>query len=150
MSNVDPVTGERQDIVTDQDLKNGLSSDLEFAAEAFRIAGEKGTNAARDYLLQVARDITSGKGHPAPNPGPVTPRSVLGASAPQLRTEEAGMEDRVKTIVSTAVTAGVVLVPGVGEAIEAVGGQAEVTATVVAGWGLIHGLVHYVHGKIKH
>ena len=69
-TNVDPVTGARQDIVTDQDLKNGLSSVLEFVAEGFNKHGDE---EARDYLLQVARDITSGRGHPAPNPGPVTP-----------------------------------------------------------------------------
>ena len=69
-TNVDPVTGTRQDIVTDQDLKNGLSSVLEFVAESARISGHM---QARDYLLQVSRDITSGRGHPAPNPGPVTP-----------------------------------------------------------------------------
>ena len=67
---VDPVTGARQDIVFDQDLKNGLSSVLEFCAEAFRM---NDPNAARDYLLQVSRDIASGKGHSAPNPGPVEP-----------------------------------------------------------------------------
>ena len=68
--NVDPNTGERQDIVTDQDLKNGLSSVLEFVAESARISGH---GEAREYLLQVSRDIASGRGHPAPNPGPVTP-----------------------------------------------------------------------------
>lgn len=63
----------RQDIVTDQDLKNGLGSVLEFMEEALRIVGEKGTDAARKYLREVAGDIISGKGHPAPSPGPVTP-----------------------------------------------------------------------------
>ena len=70
MSNVDPETGQRQDIVVDQDLKNGMASILEFVAEAFRQAGR---GRERAYLLGVARDIASGKGHPAPSPGPVTP-----------------------------------------------------------------------------
>lgn len=82
MGNIDPVTGARQDIVTDQDLKNGLSSILEFCAEGFRKIAEadvpygvaKSAEESRDYLLQVSKDITSGKGHPAPNPGPVTPK----------------------------------------------------------------------------
>lgn len=70
MGNVDPETGVRQDLVSDQDLKNGMSSTLEFVAEAFRRTGRE---AERGYLLKVARDIASGKGHPAPSPGPVTP-----------------------------------------------------------------------------
>lgn len=68
--NVDPATGARQDIVMDQDLKNGLSSVLEFVAEGFRLSGD---GPAREYLLSVSRDVASGRGHPAPNPGPVTP-----------------------------------------------------------------------------
>ena len=70
MTDVDPATAQRQDIVTDQDLKNGLGSLLDFVAEAFRMAGRE---RERRYLLQVGRDIISGKGHTAPNPGPVTP-----------------------------------------------------------------------------
>ena len=84
MGNVDPVTGKRQDIVVDQDLKNGLGSLLEFVGEAFRVAGKNGANTAacekaREYCISVGRDIISGKGRRAPNPGPVTPKSVLGA-----------------------------------------------------------------------
>ena len=127
---------DRQDIVVDQDLKNGLSSTLEFCAEAHRLAGnEKG----RQYLLDVSRDITSGRGHPAPNPGPVTP---LGRTITMD-------EDHVKTVISTVVTAATVLVPGVGEAINAVGGPAEVTGIVIGVWGLAHGLINYVHGLSK-
>lgn len=70
MTNVDPDTGIRQDQPTDQDLKNGMASVLEFVAEAFR---RSGFEPERQYLLGVARDITDGKGHPAPNAGPVTP-----------------------------------------------------------------------------
>lgn len=73
--NVDPTTGARQDVVFDQDLKNGMSSVLEFCAEAFRM---NDPDKARDYLLQVSRDIASGKGHPAPNPGPVEPTAKRG------------------------------------------------------------------------
>lgn len=71
--NVDPDTGARQDWVDDQDLKNGLASVLEFCAEGFRIDGNQ---EARKYLLMVSRDIASGKGHPAPNSGPVTPQET--------------------------------------------------------------------------
>ena len=63
----------RQDYVTDQDLKNGLGSLLEFVAEAIRLHETKGMEPARDYLLKVSKDIITGKGHRAPNPGPVTP-----------------------------------------------------------------------------
>ena len=55
--------------------------------------------------------------------------------------------ERVKLVVSTALTLAGTLVPGVSEALDAVGGQSEVTATVLAGWSLVHGLVHYVHRK---
>ena len=68
--NTDPETGVRQDTVLDQDLRNGLGSVLEFCAEGFRLSGNE---EARQYLLRVSRDISSGRGHPAPNPGPVTP-----------------------------------------------------------------------------
>ena len=58
-------------------------------------------------------------------------------------------EDRVKTVISTVITAASVLVPGVSEALNSVGGPAEVTGVVLGTWGLIHGLVHYVHTKVK-
>ena len=79
MENVDPNTGLRQDIVSDQDLKNGLGSILEFVGEAFRVAGKNGANPqaceqARAYCRSVAADIITGKGRRAPNPGPVTPQ----------------------------------------------------------------------------
>ena len=70
-TNVDPRTGMRQDVVSDQDLKNGLSGVLQFVAGAMRMNPRQGA----DYLDQVARDVASGKGHPAPVPGPVTPKS---------------------------------------------------------------------------
>ena len=57
--------------------------------------------------------------------------------------------DRIKLVISTGLTLGAALVPGVGEAVATVGGQTEVTATVLAGWSLIHGLVHFVHGRGK-
>ena len=55
---------ERQDIVVDQDLKNGLSSVLEFCAEGFRKIAEAevphgvavSAQESRDYLLQVSKD----------------------------------------------------------------------------------------------
>ena len=58
-------------------------------------------------------------------------------------------QDTVKTVISSFLTLGIILVPGVGEAIAAVGGQAEVTAVILGTWGLVHGLVHYVHSKTK-
>lgn len=59
-------------LVTEQDLRNAVGSALEFAAEAFRV---NEPNTARTYLRQVAKDIITGKGHPAPNPNPVTPEA---------------------------------------------------------------------------
>ena len=68
----------RQDYVTDQDLKNGLGSLLEFVGEAIRLAHSPGgPDAARAYLHNVSGDIITGKGHRAPNPGPVTPQAPL-------------------------------------------------------------------------
>ena len=67
--NTDPETGVRQDVVMDQDLKNGLASVLEFCAAGVKMGGEVGQR----YLIEVARHIASGRGYPAPNPGPVTP-----------------------------------------------------------------------------
>lgn len=58
-------------------------------------------------------------------------------------------EDRVKTVISTVITAVTVLVPGVADAFNSVGGPAEVTGIVLGTWGLIHGLVHYVHDKAR-
>ena len=136
---------DRQDIVVDQDLKNGLSSTLEFCAEAHRLAGnEKG----RQYLLQVSRDITSGRGHPAPNPGPVTPPTgILGA---RIGNTEGNMDrDTGRTVVSAALTLLVAIAPGAGEAIDAaVGSQAEATAVIIGMWALVHGLVHFVHNYL--
>ena len=64
----------RQDIVTDQNLKNGMGSLLEYVSEAFRLNAAKGPDAARAYLHEVAEDIITDKGRPAPeNTGPVTP-----------------------------------------------------------------------------
>lgn len=68
----------RQDIVVDQDLRNGLGSVLEFVAHALELAEAKGAKAGKDYLLRVAKDIITGRGHPAPNPGPVTPEAHNG------------------------------------------------------------------------
>ena len=59
--------------VSDQDLKNGLGSLLEFVGYALELAESKGAAAGRRYLNKVAADIITGKGHRAPNPGPVTP-----------------------------------------------------------------------------
>ena len=130
---------DRQDIVVDQDLKNGMSSVLEFCAEAHRLAGnEKG----RQYLLQVSRDITSGVGHPAPNPGPVTPPRLLGG---QQMDQDTGT---ARVVVSSVLTLLVTLVPGVGEFIADQGGQAEVTGIVLGVWGIIHGAVHWVHNRM--
>ena len=64
---------QRQDVVLDQDLKNGLGSLLEFVAHAIEIAHVRSPEEAKNYLKEVSRDIITGKGHPAPNPGPVTP-----------------------------------------------------------------------------
>ena len=136
MSEIDP-----NRIISEQDLKNGMSSVLEFCAEGVRLGGEKG----RQYLLQVSRDIASGRGHPAPNPGPVTPptRGILGA-------KEEGMDKNTgRTVVSAALTLLVAIAPGAGEAIDAaVGSQAEATAVIIGAWALIHGLVHVVHNYL--
>ena len=155
--NVDPVTGVRQDVVVDQDLKNGLSSVLEFCAEGFRkiaehsdpLAAARAAEEARAYLLQVSRDIASGRGHPAPNPGPVTPPAVSSALGNRQPKGVAMDEDRVKTVISTVITAAAVLVPGVSEALDAVGGPSEVAGVVLGAWGVVHGLVHYVHAKSR-
>ena len=69
----------RQDVVVDQDLRNGLGSLLQFIGHAFEIGDG---HRARVYLDAVARDIITGRGHPGPVPGPVTPPrgALLGAS----------------------------------------------------------------------
>ena len=76
MNDINPETG-RPYAVSDQDLKNGLSSVLQYVAHAFAVPpGE-----AERYLTGVSRDIASGKGHQAPSPGPVTPTTgALGAA----------------------------------------------------------------------
>lgn len=55
--------------------------------------------------------------------------------------------DKIKTALSTGLTLATTLIPGVDEAIHAVGGQDAVVGTVLATWALIHGLVNYVHHK---
>ena len=59
--------------VSDQDLRNGLGDLLEYVGYALELAEAKGAKAGRAYLKEVGADIISGRGHPAPNPGPVTP-----------------------------------------------------------------------------
>lgn len=54
-----------------------------------------------------------------------------------------------KLVISAGLTLAVALIPGVGDAIESVGGQTEVSAIVLGTWGLIHGLVHYVHTRTR-
>ena len=148
--NTDPKTGIRQDQVVDSDLKNGLSSVLEFAAEAHRLGGNE---EGRQYLLHVSRDIASGLGHPAPNPGPVTPpkRPVLSSTQTETPGTQGGLMDKDtgRTVVSAVLTLLVVLVPGVGELIAEQGGQAEVTGIVLGTWALIHGGVHLVHNALS-
>ena len=63
----------KENFVSDQDLRNGLGSLLQFVSEGFRLYRTHGEDAAKNYLNEVAKDIISGKGHPAPSPGPVTP-----------------------------------------------------------------------------
>lgn len=137
MSNMDPQTGERQDIVVDQDLKNGLSSVLEFAAEGVRRGDEDG----RQYLLQVSRDLASGKGHPAPNPGPVTPplSGVFRESAPPP-----GLSEYAKHLLAAALSFAGALVPGVGEAINNAGGPDAEIAAVGVLYALAYGVLHAI------
>ena len=126
----------RQDIVVDQDLKNGLSSVLEFAAEGFRLSGQED---ARQYLLQVSRDIASGVGHPAPNPGPVTPLRLGAQPAPT------GLSEYVKHLIAAALSFAGALLPGVGEAISDAGGpDAEIAAI-----GVIYALVYGILNNIR-
>ena len=80
----------RQDIVTDQNLKNGMGSVLEFCGYAVELASVKGAQAARDYLKGVARDIITGRGRRAPNPAPVAPQALAGESGPEVRLGSAG------------------------------------------------------------
>ena len=79
---VNPETGQEY-AVSDQDLKNGMASVLEFVAHGFEVSGD---HDAKNYLMQVARNIASGRGQPAPSPGPVTPTTtLLGAAQAQDR-----------------------------------------------------------------
>ena len=54
-----------------------------------------------------------------------------------------------KLVISAGLTLAIALIPGVGDAIESVGGQTEVSAIVLGTWGLIHGLVHYAHARAR-
>ena len=64
---------QNNDSITVQDLRNGLGDLLQYVGKAIEIAKEESTQAAQNYLNEVSEDIITGKGHIAPNTGPVTP-----------------------------------------------------------------------------
>ena len=60
------------------------------------------------------------------------------------------MQDKVKEVVSAAITLGTLSIPGFSDWINAVGGQAEVFVLTGALWRIIHGIVDKVHaGAVK-
>ena len=58
------------------------------------------------------------------------------------------MADKIKAIIAAGLTFGVLSIPGFGDWINAAGGQAEIVAAVVAVYTIVHGVVHYAHGKV--
>ena len=58
------------------------------------------------------------------------------------------MADKIKSIIAAGLTFGVLSIPGFGDWINAAGGQAEIVAAVVAVYTIVHGVVHYAHGKV--
>lgn len=55
--------------------------------------------------------------------------------------------DHYKQAVSAVVTAAALLVPGVGDFINSIGGPTEVVAVAAGLWGMIHATVNYIHAR---
>ena len=58
------------------------------------------------------------------------------------------MKERITAAVAGVVTLGTMLWSPLGGWVEAAGGQGAIVAAVFAVYGVIHGLVHYGHGKV--
>ena len=58
------------------------------------------------------------------------------------------MTDNIKTAVSAAIILGTMLWTPLGDVVNAAGGQAEILAAVVAGYTVVHGIVHWAHTRV--
>ena len=58
------------------------------------------------------------------------------------------MKDKITHVVSGIITLGSMLWSPLGGYVNAAGGQAEIIAAVLAVYTVVHGLVHYGHGKV--
>ena len=58
------------------------------------------------------------------------------------------MTDNITKAVSAAIVLGTMLWTPLGDVVNAAGGQAEILALVVAGYTVVHGIVHWAHSRV--